>query len=217
MRRWLYAVAMLFFLAGGFMSTFAASAVTVSFQDGVDGYTGTRDTKLLSDSPATVHGTDAKMETDGSPDRSALLYWDLTSIPSGSVVQSVDVTVNVTNTTTQSYECYRLLRSWVESEANWNQYASGQSWQAGGADGAEDRDSIVLGFITAPNKGLITISLNSAGVAAVQSWVDNPSSNHGFIIQDYINASNGMDFSSRETGTVANRPKLTVTYSAGSP
>ena len=216
MRRFFYAVSMLFFLVGGFTRSFAAPVVTVSFQDGVDGYTGTRDTKLLSDSPATAHGTDVKMEVDGSPDKSSLLYWDLTSIPPGSVVQSVDITANVTNTSSQSYECYRLLKSWVESEANWNQYASGQSWQAGGADGAEDRDSTVLGSITAPNKGLTTMSLNSAGVAAVQSWVDNPSSNHGIIIQDYINASNGMDFSSRETGTVANRPKLTVTYDSHS-
>ena len=47
----------------------------------------------------------------------------------------------------------------------------------------------------------------------VQSWVNSPSSNHGFIVLDYINASNGLDFSSREAATLANRPKLTVTYS----
>jgi hypothetical protein len=216
MRRLFYTVAMFLFLFGNFTSAFAAPVVTVSFQDGVDGYTGTRDTKLMSDSPATAYGTASKMEVDGSPDRSSLIYWDLTSIPPGSVVQSVDITVNVTNTSSQSYECYQLLQPWIENEATWNQYAFGQSWQVAGADGAEDRDSTVLGSITAPNEGLFTMSLNTAGVAAVQSWVDNPSSNHGFIIQDYINASNGMDFSSRETGTVANRPKLTVTYDSNS-
>ena len=203
---------MSFLLVGSFTSTFAAPAVTVSFQDGVDGYTGTRDTKLMSASPTTVYGAAGGLEIDGSPDISALLYWDLTSIPPGSAIQSVDITVDVSNASSDSYEFYQMLRPWIESEATWNEYASGQSWQVAGADGSGDRGSTILGYITAPSTGLVTVSLNSEGVAVVQSWVDNPSSNHGFIIQDYISASNGMDISSRETGTVTNRPQMTVTY-----
>ncbi|MCI0692430.1 hypothetical protein L0337_10560, partial [candidate division KSB1 bacterium] len=59
--------------------------VTVSFQDGVGGYTGTRDTKLVSGSPTTNYGTASAVELDGSPDISALVSWDLTSIPAGSI------------------------------------------------------------------------------------------------------------------------------------
>src|SRR5574341_2123441 len=189
--------------------------VTVSFQDGVGGYTGTRDTKLLSGSPTTNYGTATGLEIDGSPDNSSLVSWDLTSIPSGSIIQSVDITVNVTNTSTEVYEFYEMKRPWVEGAATWNQYASGLSWQVAGADGSGDRGSTVLGALTSSITGLQTISLNASGVAMVQSWVDNPSSNHGFIILDYNN-SNGLDFSSREKGTASLRPKLTVTYSGGS-
>ena len=213
MIRLFFTVAMLFLLVGSFTSTFAAPVVTESFQDGVNGYTGTQDTKIMSANPTTVNGTTSKLELDGSPDKSSLLYWDLTSISPGSVIQAVDITVNITNRSSQNYEFYQLLQPWVESEATWNEYASGQSWQVAGADGSGDRGSTVLGYITAPSKGLVTISLRSEGVAVVQSWVDNPPSNYGFIIQDYINASNGLDFSSRETGTATVRPKLTVTYS----
>jgi PKD repeat protein len=186
---------------------------TIAFQDGVDGYSGTRDTRLRSTRPTKNYGSHVRLDVDGSPDESALVFWDATSIPVGSTVQSVDITVNVTNRSGQDYEFYELQRAWIESEATWSEYASGQSWQAPGADGAADRGSAVLGSITAPTTGTKTISLNAAGVAVVQSWVDNPSSNLGFILLDYINASNGLDFSSRETATVANRPKLTVTYS----
>jgi hypothetical protein len=192
--------------------TATPSLQTVSFQDGVDGYTGTRDTKLMSQDPTTNFGTATKLELDGSPDRSALLYWDLSSIPPGSIVDSVDITVNITNGTTHNYEFYESRQPWVESEATWNQYASGQSWQVAGADGSSDRGSTVFGVISG-GKGLATISLNAAGVAMVQAWVDNPPSNLGFIILNYISATNGLDFSSRETGTVSVRPKLTVTYS----
>ena len=107
---------------------------------------------------------------------------------------------------------YDLKRAWIENEATWNEYASGQSWQVAGADGPEDRGSTVLGIMTGPVLGITTIPLNLAGVAVVQSWVDNPSSNNGFVCLDYLTASNSMDFSSREAATVAERPKLTVTY-----
>jgi hypothetical protein len=193
-----------------------ASIVSVSFQDGMDGYSGTRDTKLMSQDPDTNFGDASKLEIDGSPFRSSLLYWDLTSIPQGSVVHSVDVTVNITNASGHVYDFYKSLRPWVESEATWNEYTFGLPWETDGSDGFSDRDSTVLGSISG-SKGLATVSLNAQGVATVQAWVDDPSSNHGFIILNYINAKNGLDFSSRENGTASNRPKLTVTYSVGSP
>jgi uncharacterized protein YjiK len=185
--------------------------VTESFQDGVNGYTGTRDTKLLSGSPTTNYGTATFLENDGSPYKSALLFWDLTSIPSGSTVQSVDIQVNVINVSPTNYELYELKRPWVEGGATWNQYAAGQNWQTAGANGSADRGSTVLAAISGNSLGSKTISLNAAGVAVVQSSVNDPSTNHGFIVQNYIN-SNGLDLSSRETATVSQRPKLTVSF-----
>jgi hypothetical protein len=131
----------------------------------------------------------------------------------GSNIQSAVITLNVTGKSSDEYEFYPMQRTWIESEATWDEYAIGQSWEISGADGTADRSSMVMGSITAPATGNYTISLNTAGVAVVQSWVDDPSSNYGIIIMDYINASDGLDINSRETGIIANRPKLTVTYS----
>ncbi|MHA2282672.1 MAG: DNRLRE domain-containing protein [Promethearchaeota archaeon] len=193
--------------------------VTVSFQDGFDGYSGTRDTKLKDGNNAgTNFGTHANLEVDGNPDEAALLYWDVTSIPFGSTIQSVDITVNVTNISGDNYEIYDLKRAWIENEATWNVFASGQGWTVPGAGDSPDRGSTAFGAIVGSTLGSNTTSLNAAGVAVVQSWVDDPSSNHGFIVQDYINHTNGVDFSSREAATVADRPKLEVTYTnAGQP
>ena len=71
----------------------------------------------------------------------------------------------------------------------------------------------MLGTLTASVIGLATIHLNAAGLAAVQSWIDDPATNHGLIIQDYANASNGVDFVSRAGPSAASRPNLTITYS----
>ena len=162
--------------------------ITVSFQDGVDGYSGTRDTWLHSNQPTSNFGSAVTLEVDGSPDQSILLAWDVTSIPAGSSIQSVDITVDVTNTSSQDYEFYELNRPWVENEATFNEYASGQSWQVAGADGSSDRGSTVLGAILGSAKGPFTVGLSAAGVAVVQGWVDTPSSNNGFILLDYITA-----------------------------
>jgi hypothetical protein len=188
--------------------------ITVSFQDGLNGYSGTRDTELLSgNNAANNYGSSTSLSVDGDPDESALLFWDVTSIPSGSAIQSVDITVNVTNTSGSStYEIYDLKRAWIENEATWNEYASSQSWEVAGADGAADRGSTELGVIVGSSLGSTTVSLNTDGMATVQAWVDDPSTNHGFIVQDYNNA-NGLGFSSRETTPISERPKLTVTYS----
>jgi uncharacterized protein YjiK len=187
--------------------------VTVSFQDGVNSYRGTQDTKLQEDTPTTNYGNEPELEVDGfDPFISTLLFWDVTSIPIASSIQSVDITVNVTNTSGADYEIYELKRIWIENEATWNIYASGQSWDVSGADGTGDRGSTAFGAIVGSSLGLTTIPLNAAGVAVVQSWINDPSSNHGFIVQDYINHSNKLGFSSRETSTIPERPKLTVTY-----
>lgn len=56
----------------------------------------------------------------------------------------------------------------------------------------------------------MTILLNDAGVAAVQSWVRSPALSHGFLV-----AADGFAFSARESPDPARRPKLTVAYVLG--
>ena len=185
--------------------------VTLTFRDGVDGYTGTRDTKLMSTSPDMNYGSEPELEIDSSPPRSALLFWDLTAIPSGSIIQSVELAVYIINRSPNSFEFYQIFKPWIEAEATWNSYAAGQSWEVPGADGAGDRDSVVLGSLTGP-KGPATVSLNTSGVEVVQSWVNDPATNNGMIIMNYVSSKNGLDFSSRERGTLSDRPGLTVTF-----
>ncbi len=196
---------------GNILNDDGPELITLSFQEGLSGYDGAHDTWIESTAPDANHGNSTTLYVDGSPDMSSLLYWDLSIIPSGSTVESVDLQFNVLDGSSIDYELYELLPPWVESEATWNEYASGQSWQTAGANGFQDRGSTVLGAINSSSTGLYTFSLNAAGVAVVQSWIDDPSSNHGFIILDY-DYTNGVDLSSRETGAVSERPKLTVSY-----
>ena len=183
----------------------------VSFQDGVSGYTGTRDTKIKSDSATTNHGTATTLEVDGSPDYAGLVSWDLSSIPAGKTVTAVSVSFNVTDVSSSAYELYALKRAWSETTATWNVASTGTNWQTAGANGANDRETTVLGALSSTSTGVKTFTLNAAGIAKVQSWINNPATNYGFVILDYAN-SDGLDLNSSEIGTIANRPKITVTY-----
>ena len=195
-----------------------STPVTLSFQDGLfpsPSYTGTRDVQILRANSNTNFGSSQQLEADGKPDSASLLKWDLSAIAPGSTISAASIQLNITNSTKHNYELYALQRDWSESQATWKQYATGEKWSTAGANGTGDFNPTVLGQFAAKNMGTYTSSLNAAGVAIVQSWVDHASTNHGLIAKDYVKATNGMAFSSRETSTASLHPKLVVSYISG--
>ena len=200
--------------------------LTVSFQNGAlpdAGYGGASDTILSQADPTTNYGSDPTGLADGDDppgsanDKSTLLRWDISSIPAGSTVTASSLTLNITNLTNGSYPLYGLLRPWIENQATWTSYAAGSDWQTAGAQGSLDRNAAAIGVLGPVGTGLQTITLNAAGVALVQSWVDNPAQNFGLIIADST-TTDGADWDSSEAATASNRPRLTVDYvSPGGP
>jgi hypothetical protein len=172
------------------------------------------DTYIDGGSKTTNFGGSTNLIVDGQPDDATILKWDLSSIPAGSTLQSASLSINVTSTSSNSYEIYEVKRSWTESQATWKKANSSTNWQSAGAQGALDAGSTVLGTITATTTGLKTITLNAAGLAVVQGWINNPATNYGFIIRDYANSNkDDLVFSSREVAVAANRPQLNIAYS----
>jgi hypothetical protein len=201
----------------------AAGPNTSSFQDGVSpasSYAGTRDTCISEPNPSSKFGTANAVRVDGNAgsgkDLSALLKWDLSSIPAGSQVQAVSLTIYVTDRSDQPYQVYELMRPWVENQATWNVYATGSNWSFAGAKGSLDRSSTVVVTVTASAVGSYTLTLNSSGLDMVQSWVDTPSANNGIIVAN-TTSSDLLVFSTRHVSTRANRPRLTVTYVGAAP
>jgi hypothetical protein len=191
------------------------SAVTVSFQNGAlptSSYSGNTDASIKQASASTPFGGATTLEADGDDgggaDKSALLKWTLSGIPAGSIVQSASITLRNVNESNQTYNLYEVRRQWDESQVTWQQAATGSSWATAGALGAADRGALV-GTVTGP-VGTVTINLNAAGVALVQSWV-NGSNNAGVVIAHPSNT-NGIYFASSEDATLASRPRLNITY-----
>ncbi|MFV1967564.1 MAG: DNRLRE domain-containing protein, partial [Pirellulaceae bacterium] len=198
------------------MVTAISDPEALSFQDGMlptPGYSGTQDAGVRGDKLTSNYGSRDALWLDGNPDQTAFVRWDLSSIPAGSIVQSASITINVENRSVHTFRLYELLAPWVEDEVTFNERSSGTPWQVAGAQGENDRGSMVLGTVTAPDRGEVVITLNRAGVQAVQGWIDHPSQNDGIVFQNFDNAStDDLDFTSSEGRDPRTRPKLTIRY-----
>ena len=192
------------------------STLTQLFQDGVGGYEGTQDARIKLSRPEKNYGATVEMQLDGDPDRATLLRWDTGSIASASTVVSASITIHVTDASRDTYELYELRRPWLENEVTWNEFASGSPWEIAGGQGSDDVGTIAVGQTTSDVNGLMSIELNAAGVAMVQSWINDPRDNQGVFFQDYDNATrDGLKFDSHERDIVDRRPMLSVTYVQG--
>ena len=189
----------------------ALVTVTATFQDGVAAYAGTTDATIRQASATSNTGSATTLEADGDDgsgvDLSALLRWTLTGVPSDATVTAASVTLQVTNSSANTYNLYAVSRAWNESQVSWNNAATGSAWATPGALGGSDRGAVV-GTVTG-STGSRTITLNAAGIAMVQGWVNG--TNNGIIIASASNT-DGIDFASSEVGTASQRPKLSITY-----
>ncbi|WP_338264561.1 DNRLRE domain-containing protein [Corallococcus caeni] len=195
--------------------------VTVSFQEQVSpsaAYTGASDTTLSENSPTLNLGTDGLIRLDrdyptGSGKTSnGLLRFDVSAIPANATVQAVRLTFNVRNSTTgEGYFVYAAGRAWTEGQATWTLAATGSPWSGAGASGSADRGSTSFATLLPGATGSYGVDLNAAGISAVQGWVANAGTNQGFVLDAPTNL-DGLELDSSEAATLANRPKLTVTY-----
>jgi hypothetical protein len=197
----------------------AASTLT-AFQDGsapTSAYAGTTDTMLEQDHATTNHGSDKKLSvsgdtpSDSGEDEVALVRWELgTAIPAGAVIASATVILSVSDKADQTYQVFEAGKAWDEATATWKRASSSVNWDASGAAGAGDRGTAVLGTIDAASTGTFKIAFTAAGIAAVQRWINDPTTNHGIVIANADN-DNRLEFHSREDSK-SSRPRLEITW-----
>ena len=191
-----------------------------SYQDGVlpvPYYRGAADAVLHEAQPNRNDGVAPLCAADGDgpkgsgKDCNAILSWRVSGIPKGSIATAARVTLYVTNASSAAYGVFAVRRPWEENGVTWEAASTGKLWDAGGASGKADRGSAPVGTIGSGALGAISIPLNEAGVALVQSWIDDPTRNYGILVAAG-RSSEGVDFASREWPTPSQRPKLTIEF-----
>jgi len=193
----------------------AGGQTNVTFQDGLNGYTGTRDTWLNSDYPTTNYGNDIQDHLQyGTPDRQ-LHKFDLSSIPSSATVNSATIYFYAYNVTggTPSVGCYRVLTNWDELQATYNNRLTGTAWGTPGLLSGTDYSATALGSFTVSAAGWVSYSITSTA----QGWVSGSMANYGVMYKEN-SAGHCYTRMSEYTADTSLRPKLVVTYTtSGNP
>ncbi len=174
--------------------------------------TGTQDTYLNEDQPASTFGAVTQLTVDmdisNGNEAQALIRFDnlfgngAGQIPLGATILSARLTVDANDPSSQGAEIrfYRMLTAWSES-STWNSMSSGI--QTDGVEASSTPESIV------PNPDITGTVTISGLETTLQAWSDG-ASNFGWVVIN--NSTDGWDVSSSETSTPNLRPRLFVTY-----
>lgn len=198
------------------ITTPSSGVSTITFQKGkypTSSYSGVNDSYISGYGTEITSNFNSSSMVKVASDKSALIKWDTSLIPSGSTVTAVDLTFFINDKTGIPFQIYPLKKFWLDSKVTWNLANTSISWEIPGAQGTSDRgvDSLGIYQPSGQMNYFHHILLNSSGIAVVQNWINNPSQNYGLIITGSTNT-DSSEFYSTANGVVYS-PRLTVTYS----
>ena len=185
--------------------TVAITPTTIIFQDGLNDYTGTRDTYIYDSSPDTVRGSETTIIQDinTSDERRSLLLFDLTSIPTGATINSAELQFYV-SAEGQGFNMYRMLKAWDEATISYT--SNGGHFEADDVDAESSVNANWPG--NDGYTGYITVTVPAA---TIEDWIDGTLTNNGWMMIA-TDSDDGQQLVSREGTTQERRPKLTVEY-----
>ncbi|MGC8838249.1 MAG: DNRLRE domain-containing protein, partial [Anaerolineae bacterium] len=191
-----------------------------TFQEGIQGYTGTADTTLSSLQPHTIFGRDPALTLGAGEVQNALVRFDLASLPPGAQVITAALELRLLSATGEgpvAVDAFGVLRHWEEGEATWHLAFGGVPWSDAGCRRAGvDRRAVFNGRTRLVYPDLpLTLDVT----ALVQAWAADPAANHGLLLRALSRQATTLRFGSRDHPDPALRPRLLVRYAlpAGAP
>ena len=172
-------------------------------------------------------------ESLGKQIRRGLLAFDVAgNIPIGMTIDSVSLTLNVSRSASgkaDDISLHRVLADWGEGTTTSTRPPGGTGGPASGGDATwlhnfhdtsfwslpgGDFEALASATASAPTSGSVSWDSTSRMVIDVQSWLDMPATNFGWLIKGVESTNRtARRFDSREHSTVENWPKLTVDIS----
>jgi hypothetical protein len=172
---------------------------------------GGEDTFLMSGGQASSnYGSSAILQvTESTQQKHTLIRFDLSGMPPGAVLSAALLELNLQSVATVgTYATYvhQVTTDWVESQANWNTPAGGPPWTTPGGD--YDPTPVASADVDNTLPGPVTWDITPL----VAGWIDGSVPNYGLLLTG-TSPVNNVTFTSSDSPTTANRPKLTLTYS----
>jgi len=187
--------------------------------------TTAKDAYILSDSPTTnTDGNGYMVVGENNAAVSVtrgLIQFDLSSIPAGSTIDSATLYLTLREagsfraSNNRTMRAYRLLQNWVEAQATWNIYSTGNNWgTAGAGNTTTDREATDIGTVamatTDADESEKTITLTAS---KIQEMITGGSfTNNGFLLQMDTETDDQYQFYDSTVATSTKRPKIVVNY-----
>lgn len=174
--------------------------------------------------------------TNGREKRRALVAFDVAgSVPAGAAIVSAQLVLSLSRTKAEDEpsEVHRATASWGEGDsmagsgegsgassadgdATWvHRRFDTERWATPGGDFSQEVSaSAVVGRPQLGEVAIITWGSTPRMVADVQGWLDDPSSNHGWLVlgNEEKERQSAKRFESRENPDESNRPALLIEY-----
>jgi hypothetical protein len=226
-------ILLLLLLVVGVNSQSQTGEIELIFEDGVNGYEGTKDSSIYAESNNT-NGAGMGIfagNTRVGLARRGLLQFDLSAIPEGATINSVSLQLKVSRTIVGASDqsLHLLLSDWGEGERDpegeegtgitphegnvtWNSNFHNQSsWDTAGGDYVESASAIAS--IEATN--FVAEWTGDDLVSDVQSWINGDSENFGWIlIGDETSSPSAKRYSSSNDSRAdeGEKPRLVIRY-----
>jgi hypothetical protein len=201
------------------VSTVTGPTITLTLQEGLNGYTGATDTTLSSWEPNAPQGAENRLrlfysKSNQTTQMSPVARFDLSFMPPSARVQTAILRLHVPSTPPYDIRARArgLLRAWDENTATWEVAAAGQPWSEPGARGdGTDRTEWAGGWQRIAEGGR-WYEFDVTPLA--QQWAGQSAANYGIVIEagpGDADASVEARFVSRE-GNASLRPQLVISY-----
>lgn len=194
----------------------AASPVTLSFQQGVNGYTGTQDTELRFADKDLVTGANESVSIDGddgpgiSPNHVLMRFDHLFGNGAGQIrasdtILSATLRLNVFDPGS-GFNLHDMLVDWNQNSATWNSMGDGIQ-----ADGVEAAVTPIASFgANNGNQNVATGTLVIDVTSSLQKTQAGLLPGYGWVFLPWPAGTNGIDVDSSESFVPYLRPQLSV-------
>ncbi len=202
-----------------------------------------RETSLFQRNPDFNLGSTSLVSGSGRiGDRArGLVEFDVSSIPPGAIITSVEIQlyctripdVDKTTPTASEFGFHRMLTDWGEgtgssaagsvamvSEATWNnRFHNTTPWTSPGGEIGTDFATNPSSFTSVDQLGLYTWTSTQELIDDVQSWINNPSSNYGWMLlsNGENTISTGRRFATKEAPEGRQLPTLIINFAIPEP
>lgn len=144
-----------------------------------------------------------------------LIKFDLSGLPAAAIISSAVLSlwcVTDKSSNNRTFRVYRQKRAWVELQATWNVFSTGNNWQTAGGFGADDCEQVDIG------------SRNFTSTEGLEAWKEfalTPTTKagldlgNGWLIKADTESNDLYEFASSDEGVAAEHPKLVIEYTLG--